>query len=89
MTNLGKIFTIGAACSACLAVPALIAAVGGTGFAAAGFSLAAGWLSLDAILCVFVPLALIAGLAAYQMRAKKAANAACAVDASCGCKDLQ
>jgi hypothetical protein len=85
MKNLGKILAVGAACSACLVVPAIIGLVGGTGLAASGISIAAGWMTWETLLCVAIPFALVAGFLLYQVRQKKADAAACTVDGSCGC----
>jgi hypothetical protein len=86
MKNIGKILAVGAACSACLVVPAVIAAVGGTGLAAASLTIRSGWLNLDALMCAGVPLLLLAGIAYFATRTKNADPAACAADSNCGCK---
>lgn len=88
MNNLGKVLTIGAACSACLIIPATLGAIGGSGLVA-GVSLAAVWVTLDVLLCVLVPAAIILGLALYALRKRSAQVTACAPDGSCGCADKQ
>lgn len=85
MSNIGKIIGIGAACSACLAVPAIIAAVGGAGVTGLGLGLGAGWLTLETALCLGMPALLIIGIYLAYRSKKKAEKLACAADGSCGC----
>lgn len=73
------------ACAVCCApwwLPALVSA-GFTGFAAFGSGLLAG-ISLDAVACGALALAALGGLAVWAYRARKAAQAQCHCESSCG-----
>lgn len=74
---------LGIACAACCALPLM----GFAGFTFGAGSLAAGLgVSLDFIVCVLGPLALVAGmiLVLWNRRRPKSC-AACPIDKSCGC----
>ena len=85
MTGLGKIIGIGAACSACFVVPAIIAALGGISLTSAGIGPGAGLFNFETALCLGIPTLLIVGGYFLIRSRKKAEQAACAVDNSCGC----
>ncbi len=83
MKSFSKIFAIGAACSACLVVPAIVGVISGSGIAAATLS----WANMDTIACVLLPLAVVAGLVLYQALTRKSANSTCKATGGCGCSN--
>lgn len=77
------LFGIGLACAACCAVPLL----GLAGLTLGGAGIAASWgISLDLIICVLGPLALVAGLIVFLGKRRRDQQClACPSDQSCGC----
>lgn len=79
-----------AACCATLLLP-MLAGAGFVGLGALGGGLLAG-LSLEAMLCVALPLAALAGFAVWSFRRRRAARTACGCESSCsstGCTPAQ